>query len=139
MTYEQTASQMTRYRITFGSNFNHVSDECKELIVWLLHPCDSWRPDARLVLACPPFAASSVSEDKNAIYSFETQFRMAAGEEMPRELFSHSSAEPMRLASPSGYNGSDARDDAMDSDCWQSRVRYMTTLEQCLFGFTHSV
>eukprot|EP00928_Gymnodinium_smaydae_P055135 TRINITY_DN3873_c2_g1_i1.p1 TRINITY_DN3873_c2_g1~~TRINITY_DN3873_c2_g1_i1.p1 ORF type:complete len:286 (-),score=45.10 TRINITY_DN3873_c2_g1_i1:93-950(-) len=58
MSYEDLKAHMKRYRIAFGRNFRHVSDACKDLILWLMHPCDSWRPDTRLALACPPFVAS---------------------------------------------------------------------------------
>eukprot|EP00928_Gymnodinium_smaydae_P083931 TRINITY_DN6717_c0_g1_i4.p1 TRINITY_DN6717_c0_g1~~TRINITY_DN6717_c0_g1_i4.p1 ORF type:complete len:264 (+),score=28.98 TRINITY_DN6717_c0_g1_i4:408-1199(+) len=131
MTYEYVAKKMKHYSVTFGSEFSHVSADSKELILWLLHPCDSWRPDARRVLARPPFTtAYSTSEDMHVMPSFESQLQAAGCGGMLMEPSSHSRAEQA---------GNAAHQDTADSASWQSTVRFMTTLDQCLFGLTHSV
>eukprot|EP00928_Gymnodinium_smaydae_P047771 TRINITY_DN31906_c0_g1_i1.p1 TRINITY_DN31906_c0_g1~~TRINITY_DN31906_c0_g1_i1.p1 ORF type:complete len:271 (-),score=46.34 TRINITY_DN31906_c0_g1_i1:606-1301(-) len=79
MTYEAAAAKSRRYRISFGSNFDHVGNDAIKLISWLVHPCDTWRPDAAFASECPPFASPQLDK-AHEVLSFEKQLhsRVAA-------------------------------------------------------------
>eukprot|EP00928_Gymnodinium_smaydae_P095412 TRINITY_DN8202_c0_g1_i1.p1 TRINITY_DN8202_c0_g1~~TRINITY_DN8202_c0_g1_i1.p1 ORF type:complete len:361 (-),score=40.20 TRINITY_DN8202_c0_g1_i1:475-1557(-) len=56
MSCETALEKSRNYSIVFGSSFAHVGKDSMSLIRWLMHPCETWRPDASFVLRCPPFA-----------------------------------------------------------------------------------
>eukprot|EP00928_Gymnodinium_smaydae_P055136 TRINITY_DN3873_c3_g1_i1.p1 TRINITY_DN3873_c3_g1~~TRINITY_DN3873_c3_g1_i1.p1 ORF type:complete len:194 (-),score=31.75 TRINITY_DN3873_c3_g1_i1:385-906(-) len=130
MSSEDVAAKMKRYSITFGGNFSHVSDDSKELILWLMHPCSSWRPDAHLALACPPFTAPTTSEEISVMPSFERQL----GENVDEEPFL--SRGESQAGAPRLNGGNTAQQDTIHSTSWQSRVRFMSTLDPHAFEFT---
>eukprot|EP00928_Gymnodinium_smaydae_P056866 TRINITY_DN4016_c0_g1_i4.p1 TRINITY_DN4016_c0_g1~~TRINITY_DN4016_c0_g1_i4.p1 ORF type:complete len:409 (+),score=56.48 TRINITY_DN4016_c0_g1_i4:120-1346(+) len=76
ITYELAAEQSRRYSLSFGSSFNDVSKDTIDLISWLMHPCDAWRPDASFVLTCPPYAPCSLCENDDVVLSFEMQLHL---------------------------------------------------------------
>eukprot|EP00928_Gymnodinium_smaydae_P044141 TRINITY_DN29463_c0_g1_i1.p1 TRINITY_DN29463_c0_g1~~TRINITY_DN29463_c0_g1_i1.p1 ORF type:complete len:328 (+),score=21.77 TRINITY_DN29463_c0_g1_i1:66-1049(+) len=73
MTYEAAAAQSRSYNISFGRKFRHVSKDSTSLILWLMHPCDTWRPDASFALTCPPYAPSLQDDHQHEVRSFETR------------------------------------------------------------------
>eukprot|EP00928_Gymnodinium_smaydae_P024113 TRINITY_DN19622_c0_g1_i2.p1 TRINITY_DN19622_c0_g1~~TRINITY_DN19622_c0_g1_i2.p1 ORF type:complete len:429 (+),score=83.47 TRINITY_DN19622_c0_g1_i2:28-1287(+) len=82
MTYQAAAAKSTRYKLSFGSNFDHVGNETIKIILWLMHPCDTWRPDASFALTCPPFATCLQVQDDHETPSFETQLQARVAAEM---------------------------------------------------------
>eukprot|EP00928_Gymnodinium_smaydae_P081913 TRINITY_DN65343_c0_g1_i1.p1 TRINITY_DN65343_c0_g1~~TRINITY_DN65343_c0_g1_i1.p1 ORF type:complete len:421 (+),score=35.98 TRINITY_DN65343_c0_g1_i1:63-1325(+) len=72
-TYALAAAKSRRYFISFGSGFSHASKESTELILWLMHPCDAWRPDSSFASTCPPFSCLFQVGNHDLVRSFETQ------------------------------------------------------------------
>eukprot|EP00928_Gymnodinium_smaydae_P056863 TRINITY_DN4016_c0_g1_i10.p1 TRINITY_DN4016_c0_g1~~TRINITY_DN4016_c0_g1_i10.p1 ORF type:complete len:408 (+),score=55.98 TRINITY_DN4016_c0_g1_i10:120-1343(+) len=83
ITYELAAEQSRRYSLSFGSSFNDVSKDTIDLISWLMHPCEAWRPDASFALTCPPYAPCSLGETNDAVPSFESQLQLRGVEMHP--------------------------------------------------------
>eukprot|EP00928_Gymnodinium_smaydae_P088324 TRINITY_DN7242_c0_g1_i1.p1 TRINITY_DN7242_c0_g1~~TRINITY_DN7242_c0_g1_i1.p1 ORF type:complete len:375 (+),score=38.12 TRINITY_DN7242_c0_g1_i1:110-1234(+) len=72
VTSEALAARMRQYEVAFGSNFDDVDEDTRRMIVWLMHPCDDWRADAKFALTCPPFTYDFV-DDSQSVLSFEAQ------------------------------------------------------------------
>eukprot|EP00928_Gymnodinium_smaydae_P056865 TRINITY_DN4016_c0_g1_i3.p1 TRINITY_DN4016_c0_g1~~TRINITY_DN4016_c0_g1_i3.p1 ORF type:complete len:400 (+),score=46.99 TRINITY_DN4016_c0_g1_i3:120-1319(+) len=84
ITYAKAAAQSRRYSLSFGSNFSHVDKDSIDLISWLMHPSDTWRPDASFALTCPPYASSPQGASDHLVLSFELQ--SPALPQQPRDL-----------------------------------------------------
>eukprot|EP00928_Gymnodinium_smaydae_P090942 TRINITY_DN7464_c1_g1_i2.p1 TRINITY_DN7464_c1_g1~~TRINITY_DN7464_c1_g1_i2.p1 ORF type:complete len:410 (+),score=51.12 TRINITY_DN7464_c1_g1_i2:60-1289(+) len=107
MPYEAAAALSRRYTISYGRSFDHVDKDSIDLISWLLHPCDTWRPEASFAFTCPPYAPSSPDDINPGVPSFESQLQFGVNAEMcppspPQQAHELDAFFPYRKLVPAG-------------------------------------